>query len=123
MITVLYITHLTLSAIIIITMIRMFIRSNQHQEKGIKNSLVLVYSLVLIAGSLFVLRYYQPTENANEYVLALSQVLSYFLFFGAVWHLLMAMVASGIDGITTKTQETNSADKDYDPDGKSIINI
>jgi hypothetical protein len=123
MTTSLYITHMIVSILLIAVMIGLYLRSNKHQDAGIKNSLMLVYSLVLIGASLFALRYYKPMESSSESVLALSQVLSYFLFFAALWHILMALVASGIEGISSANNENKSAVTDYDPDGKSIINI
>jgi len=123
MTTSLYITHMVVSVLLIAVMIGLYYKSNKHQDGGIKNSLMLVYSLVLVAASLFALRYYQPMENGSEAALALSQVLSYFLFFAALWHILMAMVATGIEGISNTNNENKSAVTDYDPDGKSIINI
>jgi hypothetical protein len=123
MTTSLYITHMIVSILLIAVMIGLYLRSNKHQDPGIKNSLMLVYSLVLIGASLFALRYYKPMESSSESVLALSQVLSYFLFFAALWHILMALVASGIEGISSANNENKSAVTDYDPDGKSIINI
>jgi hypothetical protein len=123
MTTSLYITHMIVSILLIAVMIGLYLRSNKHQDAGIKNSLMLVYSLVLIGASLFALRYYKPMESSSESVLALSQVLSYFLFFAALWHILMALLASGIEGISSANNENQSAVTDYDPDGKSIINI
>jgi hypothetical protein len=123
MTTSLYITHMIVSILLIAVMIGLYLRSNKHQDAGIKNSLMLVYSLVLIGASLFALRYYKPMESSSESVLALSQVLSYFLFFAALWHILMALLASGIEGISSANNENKSAVTDYDPDGKSIINI
>ena len=121
MITTIYTSHLVFSGLIILVMIWLYSKSNKDLETGIRSSLILVYSLVMVAASLFALRYYSSPELPGETLYSLSQVMSYFLFFGALWHILMAMVSTGMKSINSNS--VNSAREEYDPNGKSIINI
>lgn len=120
MITSLYTTHLIITGITALLMIVFYSRSVMPLEKAVRSTLVLVYSLVLLGAALFALRYY-ISEGTENTVLLVSQVISYFLFFGALWHILMATVASGIKNINNV--QNQQSPKEYDPEGKSIINI
>ncbi len=100
-------------------MIWLYLRSVKTIHQALRGSLVLVYGLVLLASALFTLRYY--SQGAEHPVLAISQVLSYYLGFAALWHVLMALVASGINGINV--HEAAEKSKEYDPNAKTIINM